>query len=934
MKKKLKIFISSTIKDLANEREIVARAINDLHFEAIRAETLGSRPETPAEICKTMVQESDIFIGIYGNRYGYVPENEVRSITEIEFDEARRMGKDILIYIKGNHWPEVEPEQKQKEFLNQTEDFVAGYFRRPHFQNVIQLEEWIKEDIASLVSSRFVTKKYVQKEDTILRQYCEYIIQFYKQISFSGLVQTSSGLNFPIDEIFISPLFKESNTSNDYVLDIDEIINKNRQIVILGSPGIGKTILLKFLAYEAAKKNLQSKESTTPLPILVPLASYVSQLETEDKMISLLEHISKFTAERSQTEFLPTIHEAIESQNALILLDGLDEIYNQAKRENIKNQIETLCIKYPKLQIVLTSRVSGFDEIKGFSVFEILPWDQNQIDQFIKQWFITFNDQLSLGANSEKQTFELVNTIRQSNILSEISKNPLFLVITISLFLQAYRLPTRRAELYSALTGTLLMTWERARSLSHTLGRASSISVGEDILKEVALNMMSNGVSVISKVDLIGTIHKVLSTRFSVMDITKNDCIDILTALTEKAVLLREIGVGHFSFIHLIFQEFFAAQAVANMPNDKAYNYIIKHFYSPKHEEMIRLAFEEIFITQQRQEFGNHLIEGLLPAEQYIDFNSLSSLCLLLVDDININENIRDKILESLFHHWVLSTDSISLELLENRIRNLSNTSFEDDVVKRLLHIIHFSKDDLRERTIPLLSYFHNEIGTKMSEFTELVNKEKGTIRWIAAAELSKLGMEDNWILSCITGESIQEAEELYLLPNSQESLRSFSIEKFQHLYSETINANTNSEKVRALEDLTEYLFSCIPGLTLTARNLRTLTEEIDLAFMNNGLGFWRRVDDPFIIECKNLKTPIDAKTIRDLSGKLRIKSIKSAFLITTNHLTKDARIEIRQALSDGKFIISVEDRDFEKIKNGEELEKVLSDCFYKCRLS
>ena len=150
MKKKLKIFISSTIKDLANEREIVARAINDLHFEAIRAETLGSRPETPAEICKTMVQESDIFIGIYGNRYGYVPENEVRSITEIEFDEARRMGKDILIYIKGNHWPEVEPEQKQKEFLNQTEDFVAGYFRRPHFQNVIQLEEWIKEDIASL----------------------------------------------------------------------------------------------------------------------------------------------------------------------------------------------------------------------------------------------------------------------------------------------------------------------------------------------------------------------------------------------------------------------------------------------------------------------------------------------------------------------------------------------------------------------------------------------------------------------------------------------------------------------------------------------------------------------------------------------------------------------------------------------------------------
>jgi hypothetical protein len=370
------------------------------------------------------------------------------------------------------------------------------------------------------------------------------------------------------------------------------------------------------------------------------------------------------------------------------------------------------------------------------------------------------------------------------------------------------------------------------------------------------------------------------------------------------------------------------------MPDDKAYNYIIKHFYSPIHEEIIRLAFEEIFITQQRQEFGNRVIERLLPAEQYIDLNSLSSLCLLLDDDVNINDNIRDKILESLFHHWVLSTDSASLELLENRIRDISDTSFEDDVVKRLLHIIHFNKDDVRERTIPLLSYFHHEIGTKISEFTELINKEKGTIRWIAAAELSKLGMEDNWILKCITGESIQKAEALSLLPNSQESIKSFSIEKFQLLYSETINANTNSEKGRALEDLTEYLFSCIPGLASAARNLRTLTEEIDLAFRNDGLGFWRHVDDPFIIECKNQITPIDAKTIRDLVGKLRTKSIRSAFLITTNRLTKDARIEIRQALSDKIFIISVEDSDFEKIKNGEELEEVLSDCFYKCRLS
>jgi hypothetical protein len=154
MKKSLKIFLSSTVKDLAPEREIAARAIEALKLEALRAETFGSQPDTPADTCRAMVRECDVFVGIYGGRYGYVPPGQSVSVTEMEFLEARQTDKDILVYIKGD----VVHDGKQAEFLRRADDFEGGYFRRPAFRTITELEEWIKEDLIALLSSRFVTK--------------------------------------------------------------------------------------------------------------------------------------------------------------------------------------------------------------------------------------------------------------------------------------------------------------------------------------------------------------------------------------------------------------------------------------------------------------------------------------------------------------------------------------------------------------------------------------------------------------------------------------------------------------------------------------------------------------------------------------------------------------------------------------------------------
>lgn len=185
---RLKIFISSSMTDLQAERQAVEQAIADLRLEAVRAETLGSQPVPSRQACLEMARGCDIYLGIYGARYGWVPPGEQVSVTEMEFQEARKQAKDILVYVKDV----PEREEAQVKFLRQVEDFDEGYFRRPYFTTLEQLAEWVKEDIAALVSKRY-RRDEEEKLVTTARELAELKKQLYRLIE----KKTKLGLDTP-----------------------------------------------------------------------------------------------------------------------------------------------------------------------------------------------------------------------------------------------------------------------------------------------------------------------------------------------------------------------------------------------------------------------------------------------------------------------------------------------------------------------------------------------------------------------------------------------------------------------------------------------------------------------------------------------------------------------------------------------------------------
>ena len=68
---RLRVFASSTLEELAGERKAVSRAISALRLAPVMFE-LGARPHPPQEVYRAYLAQSDVFIGLYWQRYGWI----------------------------------------------------------------------------------------------------------------------------------------------------------------------------------------------------------------------------------------------------------------------------------------------------------------------------------------------------------------------------------------------------------------------------------------------------------------------------------------------------------------------------------------------------------------------------------------------------------------------------------------------------------------------------------------------------------------------------------------------------------------------------------------------------------------------------------------------------------------------------------------------
>lgn len=143
---RLRVFVSSTLQELAEERAAVRQAIESLHLIPVLFE-MGARPHPPRNLYRAYLEQSDVFIGVYWQRYGWMAPGMEISGLEDEYQLAGQRPK--LIYLKSPA-PEREPELKR--MLADIKDDGLSY---QYFSNAAELGELVRNDLAVLLTERF-----------------------------------------------------------------------------------------------------------------------------------------------------------------------------------------------------------------------------------------------------------------------------------------------------------------------------------------------------------------------------------------------------------------------------------------------------------------------------------------------------------------------------------------------------------------------------------------------------------------------------------------------------------------------------------------------------------------------------------------------------------------------------------------------------------
>jgi predicted ATPase len=145
---RLRVFVSSTLQELAEERAAVAQAVRHLRLAPVMFE-LGARAHPPRDLYRAYVDQSDVFIGIYWQRYGWVAPGEEVSGLEDEYRLAT--AKPKLIYVKA---PAPDREGRLKELLVQIRDDDHAAYKS--FSTPAELRKLVENDLAVLLSERFL----------------------------------------------------------------------------------------------------------------------------------------------------------------------------------------------------------------------------------------------------------------------------------------------------------------------------------------------------------------------------------------------------------------------------------------------------------------------------------------------------------------------------------------------------------------------------------------------------------------------------------------------------------------------------------------------------------------------------------------------------------------------------------------------------------
>lgn len=309
-------------------------------------------------------------------------------------------------------------------------------------------------------------------------------------------------------------------------------INSSRRIVITGTGGSGKSVLMKHLFLDCIRDKHY-------VPIMVELRDINSEKMSIDDFIQKVLDENRFD---TSGEY---VKKAMNAGHFCFFFDGYDEVDHTLRTQAIK-QIGSLSQKYPECPIILSSRPDDvFNGLNEFSVFRIMPLSLEAASDLIAK--LPFDEDVK-----EKFQKDLAENLfeRHNSFLS----NPLLLSIMLLTYGENAEIPSKQSIFYNQAYEALFQRHD-ANKGAYTRVRLTNLDIQDfaRVFSLFSVQTFQRRLFKMSRSDCLAFIDK---SRDSLKKNFKAQ--DYLGDLLSAACLMIEDGLD-VAFSHRSFQEYFVA---------------------------------------------------------------------------------------------------------------------------------------------------------------------------------------------------------------------------------------------------------------------------------------------------------------------------------------------------------------------------------------